>query len=197
LEQVVRQGSEQEVIGPQSVPFQAVRASRVEVGFEHASDEERCQCLAIELIKEISERVDKSRSEYFGGAFALEHELAAFARLEYLGEQVREVVHSDALLPERLDEGVVLLPSSCCPKQAVKEHLADVLRRQTRELDPRSVNYDLSELADLGTDPEFGRVCFRHLGILPSKPGQAEHKHSGLASQRCLTRDDPLGLILH
>jgi len=57
-------------------------------------------------------------------------------------------VHLHPLVPERLGEGVVLFPCLLGPHDVVEEQLADVVRSEPGELEPRSVDDGSAKLAD-------------------------------------------------
>ena len=146
---MVGQRGEDEVVGPQHVPLEAVGPQRVQVGLEDAADEELGQRLAVEVLEEPPDRVDQGRAEDLGRADPVEHELPSFGQLERLGQELAVVVHLDALVPQGLGKGVVLLLGLGCPHHVVEEQLADVVGGQPGQLEPRSVDDGLAELADL------------------------------------------------
>jgi hypothetical protein len=99
----------------------------VEIALEDASDKEGREAVAVEILEEPAERIDQRRSEDLSGADAIEHERTSLRYLEDLGEELSEVVHADALFPQRLGESVMLLFGPRRPENVVEEQLADVV----------------------------------------------------------------------
>ena len=62
LEQMVRQRREQEVVGPQRRPLQAVHAPGMEIGLEDSSDQVPGQRRAVGVLEELAQRVDEGRA---------------------------------------------------------------------------------------------------------------------------------------
>ena len=81
-------------------------------------------------------------------------ELPSARLVQRLGEQLVEEVDLDALVPQLLHEGVVLLPRALGPHHVVEEQVVDVARRQPRQLQTGTVHDDLLQDADLGVNVE-------------------------------------------
>ena len=154
LEQVVGQRGEDEVVGLQHVPLEAVGPERVQVGLEDPTDEVLRQRLPVEILEEAADRIDEGRAEDLGGADPVEDELASGRQFEGLGQQLAVVVDPHPLVPQGLGEGIVLLLGLGRPHHVVEEQLADVVGGQPGQLEPGSVEDGLVELADLGVDVE-------------------------------------------
>jgi len=121
----------------------------VQVGLEHAADQELGQRRAVEVVEQLAQRRDEVRPEHLRRAQPVEHEGPAFGQLEGLAQELPEVVDPHALLAERLGERVVLLLGLGGPEHVVEQQLADVPRGQPGQLQARPVHDDLAELARL------------------------------------------------
>jgi hypothetical protein len=148
-EQVVGQRCEQEVIGPQHVPFQALGPQRPQVGLEHAADQVLGQPRTVEVLEQLAERAGQRRAQHLGGAQPVKHERPALGKLQRLGQQLPEVVHLHAPVPEDLGEHVVFFLGLAGPQHVVEQQLADVLRGEPGQLKARPVNDGLPQLAYL------------------------------------------------
>jgi hypothetical protein len=151
---VVGQRRQHEVVGAQHVPLQAVRPQRVQVGLEHAADQVLGQGGRVQALGQLPDRRDQGRAEELGREDPVQEELPADRDVERLGQQLREVVHRDAALAQRLGEDVMLLLGPPGPHHVVEQQLADVLRGQPGQLQARPVHDDLAELSHLGLDAE-------------------------------------------
>ena len=82
--------------------------------------------------------------------------------VEHLCDEVLEVEHLHALVPQDLGEGVVLLLRDLKERDVVEQESLELVGRQVEELVAGTVQADLPELADLGRHVQ----TFRH-GLLP------------------------------
>jgi hypothetical protein len=113
------------------------------------------RCVTDQLV----ERPVEGRPEPCGGGQFLLQERPRVGLVERLGQQVVEQVDLDALGPQLLGEGVVLLPRPLGPHDVVEEQVVDVLRGEPGELQAGSVQDHLAELPDLGVDVERHDGC--------------------------------------
>ena len=127
------------------------------VTLQDSSDEVGGEGFAVEILEQAAKWTDERRPEELGGTEAIEHEGAPFSNLENLGEELRVVMDVDALVSQRLGEGIVLLFGLLRPQHVVEEQLADVLRGEARQLESRTVEDGLAELADLRVDTKGHR----------------------------------------
>ena len=67
--------------------------------------------------------------------------------VEHLGDEVLEVEHLDALVPQDLGEGVVLLLCDLQERDVVEQESLELVGRQVEELVAGTVQADLPELA--------------------------------------------------
>ena len=98
LEELIGQRGQDEVIGPEHVPPEAVGPHRVEIGLQDPTDEELRQLRPVQVIEQVAHRADQRRTEVVRRAHAVEHEGAPFGELEGLGQQSAVVVHGHALV---------------------------------------------------------------------------------------------------
>ena len=82
--------------------------------------------------------------------------------VEHLRDEVLEIEDLDALVPQDLGEGVVLLLCDLQERDVVEQEPLELVGRQVEELVAGTVQADLPELADLGRHVQ----TFRH-GLLP------------------------------
>ena len=146
---MVGQRGEQEVIGAQHVPLQALGPQRPQVGLEHPADQVLGEPRPVKVVEQLAERADQRRAEELGGAHPVEHERPALGQLQRLGEQLPEVVHAHALVAKGLGEHVVLFLGLLRPQDVVEEQAADVLRGEPGQLKARPVHDGLPQLAHL------------------------------------------------
>jgi hypothetical protein len=153
-EQVVGPGREQEVVGPQHVPLQALGPQRPQVGLEHPADQVLGQPRPVEVLEQLTHRADQRRAHDLGGTHPVQHERPAFGQLQRLGQQLREVVHPHAAVAEDLGEHVVFFLGPGRPQHVVEQQVPDVLRGEPGQLQARPVNDGLAQLAYLGLHAE-------------------------------------------
>jgi hypothetical protein len=158
LEQMVGQRRQNEVVGLEHVPLQAVGAGRVQITFQDASDQELGQRLAVLVLEEAPYWIDERRAEQRRRTQSIENEGATGRKVERFGEQLAVVVDEDALVAQRLGERVVLLFGFRGPHHVVEQQRLDVVWGQPRQLKTGSVHDRLAELTDLGSDGE-GHRC--------------------------------------
>jgi hypothetical protein len=148
-EQVIGQRGEQEVVGLQHLPSQALGLQRPHVGLQHPADQVAGQGGGVGVVGQPSERVHQFRAEQLGGAHPVQHVRSALGDLKRLGEQLPEVVHPHPPAPERLGEHVVFFLGLGRPHHVVEQQVADVLRGQPGQFQSGPVHDHLPELAYL------------------------------------------------
>ena len=126
-----------------------MRPGRVQVGLEHAADQELGQRRPVEVVEQPPHRPGQLRAEHLGNAEPVQDEGPAVRHLQRLGQQLPEVVHPHAPVAQRLGERVVFLLGPPGPEHVVEEQLADVARGQPGQLEPGPVHDDLLELTHL------------------------------------------------
>ena len=146
---MVGQRGEQEVIGPQHVPFQALGPPRPQVRLQHPADQVAGQVGGVGVIGQPADRVHQLRAEDLRGADPVQHVRPALGHLQRLGEQLPEVVHQHPPVAQRLGEYVVFFLGLLRPHHIVEQQVADVLRGQPGQLKSGPVHDHLPELPDL------------------------------------------------
>jgi hypothetical protein len=149
LEEVVGQRGEDEIVSFQHVPLQAVRPHRMQVDLQDPTHQELRQRLTVKVVEQPPHGPDQRRAEDLGCAQPVENEAPSFGQVEGLGQQLAVVVDEHALVPQSLSEGVVLLLGLGRPHDIVEEEGSDVVGSEPRQLEPRSVDDGLTELAHL------------------------------------------------
>ena len=86
----------------------------MQVGFEDPAHQGLGQSGTVQVIEQPPQRADQVRAEHLRGADAVQDERPALWQFQRLAEQLPEVMHTHALLAERLGERVVLL--LCLPR---------------------------------------------------------------------------------
>ena len=104
--------------------------------------------------KSLPQRLHEPRAEELRRADAVQDEGPARGLRQRLRQELPEVVHLDAMIPQRLGERVVLFLRFLGPHHVVEQHLADVLRGQPGQLESGTMHDGLAELANLGLHVE-------------------------------------------
>jgi hypothetical protein len=151
LEEMVGQRGEDEIVGLEHVPLQAVGANRMQIGLEYPADEELRQRLAVLVLEEAAYRINERRPEYLRHTQTVEYEAAPLGSFERLGQKLSVIVDDHPFIPQGLGERVMLFLGLGRPHHVIEEQRLDVFRGEARQLEARPVDDRLSEPADLGS----------------------------------------------
>ncbi len=86
---------------------------------------------------------------FSGGTEPIKDERSSVWHVKSFGQELPVVVHLHSLVAEGLGEGIMLLSRLLGPHHVIEEQIADVVRGEPRELQPRSVDDGSAKLADL------------------------------------------------
>ena len=88
LEEMVREGGEDEIVRSQHVPFEALRPQRMKIVLQDAPDKELGQRLAVEVLEEPADRIDQRGSKDLRRTDPIEDESPAVGQVERFGQQL-------------------------------------------------------------------------------------------------------------
>ncbi len=144
LKEMVGQRSENEVVGPEHVPLEAVGVQGLQVSLEDPADQVVGKLRPVQAVEEATSGPDQRRAKVLRSAYPIEDEVSSLATIERLGQQLTVEVHLHPLGPEGIGEGIMLLSGPLRPDHVVEEEFADVLGCEPRQFEPRSVHDGLA-----------------------------------------------------
>lgn len=144
---MVRERWKEEVLGRHRGVGEASGAAG-ELALEKAADEVPGEGLRVHGVEVRANTISQLHAEVVDRHVTVEHPPAGGVVLERLGEQVGQVQHLDALLPEGVGEDVMLLPRPLHPEHVVEQEAAHVRRCQPLELEAGPVQEHAVQLAD-------------------------------------------------
>ena len=151
-EQQVGQRVDEEVVRPQQAGDDAAVLDLIvaQPGSDDGGEVGRC-----EVGHRIGEVVAQAITEVQGRVGALDDLLARLGILEGLDEQLDEVEHLDAVVAQRLGEGVVLVLGAADPRDAVEQQRVVVAWRESSQLGAGTVQHHRPEPADLAVRAQW------------------------------------------
>ncbi len=163
-EEVVRERGEQEALRPADLQPQPTHGAGGELARGEATDQVAGCGGGVGGPQEVADGCCEVAAELELGHGAIEEPRAGSVVLDRLGEEVPDIEHLDALVAQRVREGVVLLASPTDPEHVVEEQLAAVGGREAPQLEVRAVQQHSAQRTHLGGDAVggHGRIVRRH-----------------------------------
>jgi hypothetical protein len=125
-----------------------VRSLGVQIGLQDATDKKLGERPTVEVVEEPTNWINQGRPKGLWSAETIKDVVATLGQVECFGQELSVVVNEDALFSKCFGKRVVFFLRSRGPHHIVKEQSLNIVRREPRKFEARSMDDGLTELAN-------------------------------------------------